>query len=110
MKSWYVYMMSNRKGGVIYIGVTNNIEARVEEHKTKLYKNSFTAKYNCNRLIYFEEYKDGYEASLGEKQMKKWNREWKVKLIKEMNPSWNDLSINWNNTNDWIYKSKRHLK
>lgn len=98
-------MATNRNGG-LYIGVTDNIDCRVEEHKTKVYPESFTARYNCNKLVYFEEIEKGSKASLCEEQMKKWNREWKIKLIEEMNPQWNDLSLNWNNT-DLIYKTKR---
>ena len=96
MKHWYVYIMTNKPNGVIYMGVTDNIEERVKEHKNKIYSKSFTAKYNCQNLIYFEEFEDGGEASTRERQFKKWKREWKVKLIEEMNPSWSDLSINWN--------------
>lgn len=103
---WYVYIMTNKPNGVLYIGVTDNIDCRVEEHKTKVYPDSFTARYNCNRLVYFEEIEEGSKASLREKQMKKWNREWKIKLIEEMNPQWNDLSLNWN-TSGLIYKSPR---
>ncbi|MCG2419706.1 GIY-YIG nuclease family protein [Aequorivita sp. F47161] len=106
MKNWYVYIMSNKPKGVIYIGVTDNIDARIEEHKTKVFRNSFTAKYNCDKLVYFEEFKEGSIASQREKQMKKWNREWKVKLIEEVNPGWFDLSLNWNNEN-LIYKTNR---
>ena len=93
---WYVYIMSNKKDGVIYIGVTNNIEERVKEHKLKLYKNSFTAKYNCDKLVYFETYQEGSKAVTRERQFKKWKRSWKIELIEEMNPEWNDLTINWN--------------
>jgi len=96
MKHWYVYIMANKPNGVIYIGVTDNIEERVREHKNKIYPKSFTAKYNCENLIYFEEFENGEEASIREKQFKKWKRDWKIKLIEEMNPSWSDLSINWN--------------
>ena len=96
MKHWYVYIMSNRANGVLYIGVTDNIEERVKEHKLKLYPNSFTAKYNCNKLIYFEEITDAENAYNREKRMKKWRRDWKIKLIENMNPSWMDLSLNWN--------------
>jgi putative endonuclease len=88
--------MANKPNGVIYIGVTDNIEERVREHKNKIYPKSFTAKYNCENLIYFEEFENGEEASIREKQFKKWKRDWKIKLIEEMNPSWSDLSINWN--------------
>jgi len=88
--------MANKPNGVIYIGVTDNIEERVKEHKLKLYPNSFTAKYNCNKLIYFEEITEAENAYNREKRMKKWKRDWKIKLIEDMNPSWMDLSLNWN--------------
>lgn len=96
MKHWYVCIMSNKKDGVIYIGVTDFIEERVKEHKVKVYSKSFTSRYNCDKLIYFEEFENGNEAMIREKQFKKWKREWKVKLIEEMNPAWADLSLNWN--------------
>ncbi|WP_229724602.1 GIY-YIG nuclease family protein [Winogradskyella forsetii] len=92
---WYVYIMANKPKGVIYIGVTDNIEERVKEHQLKIRTKSFTAKYNCDKLVYFEEYADANEATLREKRMKKWKREWKVKVIEDMNPSWMDLSMNW---------------
>lgn len=103
---WFVYILTNKTNNVLYIGVTNDISSRIEEHKTKVYPESFTARYNCNKLVYFEELENGTSASLREKQMKKWNREWKIKLIEEMNPNWFDLSLNWNNT-DLIYKTRR---
>jgi putative endonuclease len=93
---WYVYIMTNRKDGVLYIGVTDNIERRVWEHKNKFYKKSFTARYNCDKLVYFEEFDNGMDAVIREKQFKKWNRQWKVNFIEEMNPSWMDISMNWN--------------
>ena len=96
MKSWIVYIMANKPNGVIYIGVTDNIEERVKEHKLKIYPNSFTSRYNCDKLVYFEEFNNGDEALLREKQFKKWKRDWKIKCIEEMNPSWMDLSMNWN--------------
>lgn len=95
MMHWYVYMMSNKPKGVIYIGSTDNIEERIKEHKLKIYPDSFTARYNCVNLVYFEEYNSGTEASTRERRMKKWKRQWKVDLIEEMNPSWMDLSMNW---------------
>ncbi len=96
MKLWNVYIMANKPNGVIYIGVTDNIEERIKEHKMKIYPKSFTARYNCDKLIYFEEFDDGREAEIRERQFKKWKRDWKIKLIEEMNPSWSDLSMNWN--------------
>lgn len=96
MNLWYVYIMANKANGVLYIGCTDNIIERVKEHKLKIYPKSFTAKYNCDKLIYFEEFNNGTTASKREMQFKKWKRDWKIKLIEEMNPSWCDLSINWN--------------
>jgi len=88
--------MTNKPKGVLYIGVTNNIDERVKEHKLKVYPKSFTAKYNCDKLVYFEEFENESEAESREKQFKKWKRDWKIELIEDMNPSWSDLSINWN--------------
>lgn len=88
--------MTNKLNGVLYIGVTNNVNERVKEHKLKVNPKSFTAKYNCHKLIYFEEYKSGTVAEKREKQFKKWKRDWKIELIEEMNPNWTDLSSNWN--------------
>ncbi|MEF3077737.1 MAG: GIY-YIG nuclease family protein [Winogradskyella sp.] len=96
MKYWYVYIMANKPNGVIYIGVTDNLDERVKEHKLKVYPKSFTARYNCEILVYFEEFENGEKASIREVQFKKWKRDWKIKLIEEMNPSWADLSLNWN--------------
>ncbi|WP_281386165.1 GIY-YIG nuclease family protein [Hyunsoonleella aquatilis] len=96
MKLWYVYIMANRKNGVLYIGVTDNIEERVKEHKLKVFPKSFTARYNCDKLIYFEGFESGEESAKRERQFKKWKRDWKIELIEDMNPSWMDLSMNWN--------------
>ncbi|MBP0902825.1 GIY-YIG nuclease family protein [Mariniflexile gromovii] len=96
MEHWYVYIMTNKPDGVLYIGVTDNIDERVKEHKLKVYPKSFTAKFNCDKLIYFEEFEDGNKAEKRERQFKKWKRGWKIKFIEEMNPNWTDLSLNWN--------------
>tara|TARA_R110002072_G_scaffold4384_5_gene30715 strand:- start:7606 stop:7998 length:393 start_codon:yes stop_codon:yes gene_type:complete len=105
MGVWVVYIMTNKPNGVLYVGVTDDIESRVQEHKNKLYKNSFTAKFNCDKLVYLEEFDNGAEAAIREKQLKKWNRQWKINLIEEMNPGWMDISMNWRNE-DLIYKTK----
>lgn len=76
--------------------MTDNLEERVTEHKLKIYPKSFTAKYNCNKLVYFEEFTDRGKAYIREKQFKKWKREWKIRCIVDMNPSWIDISENWN--------------
>ena len=88
--------MANKPNGVIYIGVTDNIDERVKEHKLKLYPKAFTARYNCEKLVYFEEFENGEESMTRERRLKKWKRDWKIELIEDLNPNWNDLSLNWN--------------
>ena len=90
----YVYFMTNTHNTVLYIGVTNNLQHRVWEHKEQLDRNSFTAKYGCNKLVYFEHTNSISAAIMREKQLKKWNREWKDALVEEQNPGWEDLYIN----------------
>jgi putative endonuclease len=75
----------------LYIGVTNNLQRRVLEHKNKLHDDSFTAKYNINRLVYFEDTNDIHAAIEREKQLKRWRREKKNWLIEQLNPAWRDL-------------------
>lgn len=88
--------MTNKSNGVLYIGLTDNIEERVKEHKMKLFPRAFTARYNCDKLVWFEEIENGLIASMREKQMKKWKRDWKISLIEDMNANWIDLSVNRN--------------
>jgi putative endonuclease len=83
-------MLASKKNGVLYIGVTNNLVKRVTEHKSKQVS-GFTKEYWVHRLVWFSETNDINEAILKEKQMKKWNRAWKIKLIEEKNPKWEDL-------------------
>ena len=90
-KSYYIYILANKRNGTLYIGVTNNLFRRSFQHKLKENKNSFTAKYNINILVYYEIYQYVQDAIIREKQMKKWNRKWKIKLIEKNNPTWNDL-------------------
>ena len=86
--------MTNKNNTVIYIGVTSDLLKRVYQHKTKTYK-GFTAKYNCDKLIYFEEFDAINLAISREKQLKSGNRERKERLINAENPEWNDLSDGW---------------
>ncbi len=93
MKQFYVYIMTN-KSKTLYVGVTNNLQRRVYEHKNKMIK-GFTSKYNITKVVYFEVFNDIKSAIKREKQIKGWLREKKVDLIKSMNPEWNDLSEEW---------------
>ena len=86
-----IYIMANNLHTVLYIGVTSNLYSRVNEHKEKFYPDSFTAKYNCNKLVYYESFSRIEEAIAREKTLKKWKREWKENMIIKMNPSWQDL-------------------
>ena len=91
---YYVYIMSSQRNGTLYIGVTNDLQKRVYEHKTSIIK-GFTEKYGVSMLIYFEEFQQINQAIRREKNLKKWKRNWKLKLIEKRNPSWNDLSKDW---------------
>ena len=94
-KNYYVYILTNWNNKVMYIGVTNNLERRVYEHKNKLIK-GFTQKYNVNKLVYFEETGDVLSALEREKEVKKWRREKKDALVLKGNDKWKDLSEGWN--------------
>jgi len=89
-KTYCVYILTNKPYGVLYTGVTGELQRRVLEHKRKEI-DGFTKKYNGTRLIYVEPYEYVYDALDREKQIKHWTREWKVKLIEEHNPEWQDL-------------------
>jgi putative endonuclease len=91
MKQYCVYITTNFKNTVLYIGVTGNLPRRMHEHKNKLVK-GFTEKYNVNKLIYFEQTEDIYSAIAREKQLKNWHRNWKINLINKLNPKWKDLT------------------
>jgi putative endonuclease len=88
---YFVCILSNFTNSVVYIGVTNDLETRVFQHKNKLLK-GFTQKYNVNKLVYFEEHNDINRAIEREKQLKNWQRAWKNELIEKDNPEWRDLS------------------
>lgn len=90
MNQYYVYILSSYRR-VLYIGVTNDLARRVNEHKQKLIP-GFTSRYNIDRLIYFETFGEIRDALAREKQLKNWSRAKKVKLVEAVNPQWNDLS------------------
>lgn len=86
----YVYILASKKNGTLYIGVTTDLKRRIFEHKEKLIA-GFTCKYNVDHLVYFEVYDDYWDAANRERRMKKWKREWKIKLIEKENQDWMDL-------------------
>jgi putative endonuclease len=88
--SYYVYIIASRRDGAIYIGVSNDIVRRIYEHRIKAVP-SFASKYNITRLVWFETYDDPISAITREKELKKWKRSWKVRLIEKDIPEWNDL-------------------
>lgn len=90
VKQYYVYILTNRTNNVLYIGVTNNLERRVFEHKHGLIE-GFSKRYKLTKLIYFEESLSVVDAIVREKQLKNWHREWKLNLIKSINPGLKDL-------------------
>ena len=90
-KGGYIYIMTNQGNAVLYTGVTSKLKERIWEHKTQLHQLSFTAKYNINKLVYYEKHRDIREAISREKQIKAGSRKKKLALIESMNPEWIDL-------------------
>lgn len=90
MKQYYIYITVNKSNEVIYVGVTNDLIKRIYEHKNKIF-DGFTKKYNVDKLVYYEIYNDIEEAIKREKQLKNWHREWKLNIVKGINPGFNDL-------------------
>ena len=89
--TYYVYLLTNKRNTVLYTGVTKDLVRRVYEHRNHLDKDSFTAKYNVTKLVYFEHTSDIWAALEREKQIKKWSRAVKNQLVNSQNPAWNDL-------------------
>ncbi len=94
MKKYYVCIMTNRKNGVLYTGITNNLERRVQGHKRKIIP-GFTSRYNCTKLVYYDSTHDVRFAIEREKQIKGWLRRKKIALIESQNPEWKDFSEAW---------------
>jgi putative endonuclease len=86
----YVYLLASRKHGTLYLGVTNDLVRRVYEHKTKVLR-GFSSRHGVDRLVWFETYDDPATAIMREKEIKKWRRDWKIRLIEEENLDWLDL-------------------
>ena len=90
MNSYFVYILASKRNGTLYIGVTNDLIKRVWQHKNNI-ADGFTKKYNIHLLVHFEETSDIESAIKREKQLKVWNRQWKINLIVKSNPDWKDL-------------------
>ena len=90
-KRGYIYFMTNQTNKVLYTGVTNSLKRRVREH-FEGHGSAFTSKYNCNKLVYFEQFPSIEQAIAREKQLKHFKREWKNQLVETINPQWKDLS------------------
>jgi putative endonuclease len=91
--AYYVYLLASKKHGTLYLGVTNDIVRRAYEHRTKAV-DGFTKRYGVDRLVWFEIYDDIANAITREKELKKWRRDWKIRLIEAENPDWIDLYPN----------------
>jgi putative endonuclease len=89
--SYYVYMLTTKHNGTLYTGVTNDLIRRTWEHQ-ELFVKGFTSQYNVKKLVWYETHDDPLAAITREKQIKKWNRAWKVRIINELNPAWNNLA------------------
>ncbi|MBZ6076117.1 GIY-YIG nuclease family protein [Microvirga puerhi] len=87
---YWVYLLASRRYGTLYLGVTNDLPRRVHQHKTKAIP-GFSATYDVQRLVWYETYERIDEGIAREKSLKKWRRDWKIRLIEEMNPDWSDL-------------------
>ena len=93
-KTYVVYILANYNQTTFYVGFTGNLQKRIWEHKNKVVE-GFTQKYNVDKLVYYELTENVESALNREKQLKRWHRDWKINLIKEMNPEFKDLSANW---------------
>jgi len=90
MNQYYVYILASQRNGTLYVGMTNDLARRCYEHKHGMVE-GFTKKYQVHTLVYYEAHNDVSEAIKREKQLKKWNRSWKIRLIEEKNPEWMEL-------------------
>ena len=90
VKQFVVYILASKKNGTFYVGMTSNLPKRIWEHKHKVVK-GFTEKYSIQHLVYYEMHGDAEQAVRRESRLKEWQRQWKIDLIEENNPEWNDL-------------------
>ncbi len=103
METYWVYILASKRNGTLYIGFTSDLDNRMFEHKFKLIP-GFTKRYGVDKLMYYEEHTSRDDAFIRERQMKKWNRAWKIELIEKDNPEWKDLAEDWFDENDYIFE------
>jgi putative endonuclease len=89
-RRFHVYLLASSNHGTLYLGITSDLPKRIHQHKTHAFP-GFSSRYGVDRLVWYQEYDTALEAIECEKKMKKWRRDWKIKLIEEMNPDWSDL-------------------
>lgn len=89
-ENYYIYVITNKPQGTLYIGITHDLIKRMYEHKNKVLK-GFSSRYNLTKLVYFEHHTDKWRAADEERKLKNWKRQWKIDLIEKDNPAWNDL-------------------
>ena len=90
-QAFYVYILTNKSYGIYYTGVTSDLVVRIYQHRNHIFKSSFSDKYNLDKLVWYEQYRDVNFAIKREKLIKRWRRAWKEKLIEDFNPNWLDL-------------------
>jgi putative endonuclease len=90
MQEYYVYILASKRNGTLYAGMTGELRARTQDHKYRT-KGQFTSEYKVHKLVYFEKCPNKQTAMMREKQLKHWNRRWKIRLIEKANPMWEDL-------------------
>jgi putative endonuclease len=94
--SFWVYLLASRRNGTLYVGMTDDLARRVWEHRTSAVP-GFTSKYSVKTLVWYEQHESRESAFQRERQIKKWNRAWKLQLIEKFNPQWQDLAEQLNN-------------
>ncbi|HNU54269.1 MAG TPA: GIY-YIG nuclease family protein [Candidatus Syntrophosphaera sp.] len=91
MKSYYVYIIANKRHGTIYVGFTGDLKRRIADHKEGRIP-GFTKRYGCKTLVWYQEFSSSVDAIATEKRLKNWKRDWKIELIESVNPEWKDQS------------------
>lgn len=89
---YFVYIVTNKPRGTLYVGITDDLNKRAWQHRQHILKGSFSDRYNLEMLVWFEAHPSRESAFVRERRMKKWNRQWKIRVIEEMNPGWRDLA------------------